>query len=198
MCIRDRVLSVCTNCCTNKSGKIFSPTPSSKYGCACLSGSWSTPCEDESVTNQKIVAGGPCICRTYQTQPDGSNKCIEWSPPGCGDDSFSVTTDTEVVTTSTSFNTCEDKIDSGFNETLSHLSISNHLDIIRNTSGGHTKNWSTYKFKHYPNSTPTNHSDLCLAGEDKEFIKKFMTKSGQSIFNPALAKDIFSKEDFIK
>ena len=43
-----------------------------------------------------------------------------------------------------------------------------------------------------------NHSDLCLAGEDKEFIKKFMTKTGQTIFKPALAKDIFSQEDFIK
>jgi AdoMet-dependent heme synthase len=43
-----------------------------------------------------------------------------------------------------------------------------------------------------------NHSDLCLAGEDKEFISKFMTKSGQSIFKPALASDIFSKEDFVK
>ena len=43
-----------------------------------------------------------------------------------------------------------------------------------------------------------NHSNLCLAGEDTEFIKKFMTKSGQSIFKPALAKDIFSKEDFVK
>jgi MoaA/NifB/PqqE/SkfB family radical SAM enzyme len=42
-----------------------------------------------------------------------------------------------------------------------------------------------------------NHSDLCLAGEDKEFIKRFMTKSGQTIFKPALAKDIFSQEDFI-
>ena len=42
-----------------------------------------------------------------------------------------------------------------------------------------------------------NHSDLCLAGEDKEFIKKFMTKSGQTIFKPALAEDIFSKEDYI-
>ena len=42
-----------------------------------------------------------------------------------------------------------------------------------------------------------DHSDLCLAGEDKEFIKKFMTKSGQTIFKPALAKDIFSKEDYI-
>ena len=42
-----------------------------------------------------------------------------------------------------------------------------------------------------------NHSDLCLAGEDKEFIKNFMTKSGQTIFKPALAKDIFSKDDYI-
>jgi len=42
-----------------------------------------------------------------------------------------------------------------------------------------------------------NHSDLCLAGEDKEFIKKFMTRNGQTIFKPALAKDIFSKKDFV-
>ena len=44
----------------------------------------------------------------------------------------------------------------------------------------------------------SEHSNLCLAGEDKEFINKFMTKSGQTIFKPALAKDIFSKEDFVK
>jgi hypothetical protein len=42
-----------------------------------------------------------------------------------------------------------------------------------------------------------NHSDLCLAGEDKNFIKNFMTKDGQTIFKPAEAKDIFSKEDFV-
>ena len=42
-----------------------------------------------------------------------------------------------------------------------------------------------------------NHSDLCLAGEDKNFIKNFMTGEGQTIFNPAEAKNIFSKEDFI-
>ena len=41
-----------------------------------------------------------------------------------------------------------------------------------------------------------NHSDLC-SGEDKEFIKNFMTKSGQTIFKPAEAKDIFSKNDFV-
>ena len=37
-----------------------------------------------------------------------------------------------------------------------------------------------------------------MAGEDKDFISKFMTKSGQSIFKPALAKDIFSEEEFRK
>ena len=44
----------------------------------------------------------------------------------------------------------------------------------------------------------SEHSDLCLAGEDKSFIKNFMTKTGQSIFKPALAKEIFSEEDFVK
>ena len=49
-----------------------------------------------------------------------------------------------------------------------------------------------FRIKHFK-----NHSDLCLAGEDKNFISKFMTKSGQSIFKPALAEEIFSKEDFV-
>ena len=43
-----------------------------------------------------------------------------------------------------------------------------------------------------------NHSDLCLAGEDKSFIRKFMTKQGQTIFKPALASGIFSKDDFVE
>ena len=43
-----------------------------------------------------------------------------------------------------------------------------------------------------------NHSDLCLAGEDKSFIRKFMTKQGQTIFKPALASEIFSEDDFVK
>ena len=43
-----------------------------------------------------------------------------------------------------------------------------------------------------------NHSSLCLAGEDKEFINKYMSTEGQSIFNPALAKDIFTEEDYVK
>ena len=49
-----------------------------------------------------------------------------------------------------------------------------------------------FSIKHF-----RNHSDLCLAGEDKNFINNFMTKDGQTIFKPALAKEIFSKEDFI-
>ena len=40
--------------------------------------------------------------------------------------------------------------------------------------------------------------DLCLAGEDKSFIRKFMTKQGQTIFKPALASEIFSEDDFVK
>ena len=50
-----------------------------------------------------------------------------------------------------------------------------------------------FSIKHF-----RNHSDLCLAGEDKSFIRKFMTKQGQTIFKPALASEIFSKDDFVK
>ncbi len=42
-----------------------------------------------------------------------------------------------------------------------------------------------------------NHSDLCLAGEDRAFVKKFMQGKGQSIFKPLEAKNIFSKDDFV-
>jgi hypothetical protein len=45
-------------------------------------------CTSHSQANARMTAGGPCICREYQTQPDGSNKCIRWSPPGCGDAPF--------------------------------------------------------------------------------------------------------------
>jgi hypothetical protein len=50
-----------------------------------------------------------------------------------------------------------------------------------------------FKINHF-----INHSNLCLAGEDTNFIKKFMTgKKGQSIFNPVNAKDVFTQEDYI-
>jgi len=42
-----------------------------------------------------------------------------------------------------------------------------------------------------------NHSDKCLAGEDKEFVQKFMSFDKQSIFHPALAKEIFKPEDYV-
>lgn len=41
------------------------------------------------------------------------------------------------------------------------------------------------------------HSDLCLAGEDKNFIKNFMTKDAQSIFKPAIASEIFKSADLV-
>lgn len=40
------------------------------------------------------------------------------------------------------------------------------------------------------------YNDKCLVGEDKEFIKKFM-KNDMSVFNPLIAKDIFSKDDYV-
>ncbi len=43
-----------------------------------------------------------------------------------------------------------------------------------------------------------NHSSLCLAGEDTEFINKFMVKEKQTIFNPAEASKIFQDSDFVK
>jgi MoaA/NifB/PqqE/SkfB family radical SAM enzyme len=42
------------------------------------------------------------------------------------------------------------------------------------------------------------HSDLCLAGEDTSFISNFMTKSGQTIFKPAIPEEIFSKNEITK
>ena len=42
-----------------------------------------------------------------------------------------------------------------------------------------------------------NHSDLCLAGEDKEFVRKYMFREGQTTFSPSNAKDIFTDEDFV-
>ena len=42
-----------------------------------------------------------------------------------------------------------------------------------------------------------DHSDLCLAGEDHEFVHKCMQHKGQTIFNPIDAKDFFVKEDYV-
>ena len=49
-----------------------------------------------------------------------------------------------------------------------------------------------FSIKHF-----RNHSDLCLAGEDTNFVHNFMKKDKQSIFNPSNAKDIFPTSDFV-
>lgn len=41
------------------------------------------------------------------------------------------------------------------------------------------------------------HSKLCLSGEDKEFVTKYLQKEGMSVFNPVHAKDIFNDEDYV-
>ena len=40
-----------------------------------------------------------------------------------------------------------------------------------------------------------NYSAKCLAGEDKEFVTKFLSKDGTSIFNPVDAREIFNEEE---
>jgi len=42
-----------------------------------------------------------------------------------------------------------------------------------------------------------NHSKLCLAGEDKEFVSKYLKHDGMSVFNPVHAKDIFTEQDYV-
>ena len=37
-----------------------------------------------------------------------------------------------------------------------------------------------------------------MAGEDTNFISNFMTKSGQTIFKPAIPEEIFDKSDIKK
>ena len=44
-----------------------------------------------------------------------------------------------------------------------------------------------FSIKHF-----RNHSDLCLAGEDLNFIKNFNSSKGKSIFKPVEANKIFS------
>ena len=50
-----------------------------------------------------------------------------------------------------------------------------------------------FSIKHF-----NEYSSLCLAGEKTEFIQKYMSYEGQSIFNPAIAQEIFTEEDYIK
>ena len=68
-----------------------------------------------------------------------------------------------------------------------HIKIGN---VFKNT----LKEISDYGFriKHF-----RNYSKKCLAGEDLNFIKKFNSTPGKTIFNPVNAEEIFSKEDFV-
>jgi len=68
-----------------------------------------------------------------------------------------------------------------------HIKIGN---VFENT----LKEISDYGFsiKHF-----RNHSEKCLAGEDLNFIKKFNSTPGKTIFNPVKADEIFKKEDFV-
>jgi len=46
------------------------------------------------------AGGGPCICKQYQTGPDGQSTCVKWSPTGCNDDPFmtaTITTETPSI-----------------------------------------------------------------------------------------------------
>jgi len=148
----------CTNCCTNESGKIFTPKHNLRHGCSCSSGSWLIPCEGDKITN---------VVTNVVSSPD-------------------VTTPTKDGTTLV--DTCNSKIDSGFNETLSRLSISNHLDIIHKLSGGYSKTWSNYKFKHYPASTPTKIDEFCLAVDNWSDVQDAYwtyVKNVKVVYNPA-------------
>lgn len=49
-----------------------------------------------------------------------------------------------------------------------------------------------FSIKHF-----RNHSSLCLAGEDRDFVKKYLERDGTTIFKPQLAQDIFAKDDFV-
>lgn len=49
-----------------------------------------------------------------------------------------------------------------------------------------------FSIKHFRDYSPK-----CLAGEDKDFVNKFMSKEGTTIFNPINAEDIFEPDDFV-
>ena len=148
----DVELSKCTNCCTNKSGKIFTPTRNNRYGCSCVSGSWSIPCK--GIVTISEVAGSS----TYVSQ---ETDCVVKT---CSSGELFDTSICSCV--STLVDSCDKKIDSGFNETLLHLSITNHLDMIYRSPNGYTNNWDGYKFKYYATTEPTYTENLCVAVEN--------------------------------
>ena len=66
-----------------------------------------------------------------------------------------------------------------------HIKIGNiYEESLREISN---RGFKIRKFRDY--------SDKCLAGEDKEFINKYMAKEGTTIFKPANIDDLFAKEE---
>ena len=50
-----------------------------------------------------------------------------------------------------------------------------------------------HSIKHFRNYNP-----LCMAGEDKEFVNKYLKTPGIGVFNPLEAKKIFKDEDYVE
>jgi MoaA/NifB/PqqE/SkfB family radical SAM enzyme len=50
-----------------------------------------------------------------------------------------------------------------------------------------------HSIKHF-----NNHNPLCMAGEDKEFVNKYLKTPGIGVFKPLEAKEIFKDEDYVK
>ena len=42
-----------------------------------------------------------------------------------------------------------------------------------------------------------DHSDKCLAGEDKDFVQNFMRKKPTTLFKPVTAEEVFAAEDWV-
>ena len=58
---------------------------------------------------------------------------------------------------------------------------------------GNDNNISKFSIKHF-----NNHSPICLAGENRDFVSKYMSNFGKSIFRQADVRDIFSPGDFFR
>ena len=135
----------CTNCCTNKSGRIFNPKLTER-GCVCTSGSWSIACKGIEIDTIKtsLVENNDSIAQISVI--DGITEPIK-----------------SLIVEKTSIDTCDKKIDTGFDQTLRHLPLTTHLNSIYGLSGGYNNSWDGYKFKYYPNPEPEDTKNLCLA-----------------------------------
>jgi len=151
----------CDNCCTNKSGRIFKAKYSGKYGCSCNSGSWAISCKGEEIKIKNTDNVEPHIIETTKTDVIETSDCVVKT---CSEGELFDASVCGCV--STLVDTCSSKIDTGFNETLSRLPITNHINTIYGLSNGYSSSWDGYKFKHYANPAPTDTENLCVAVEN--------------------------------